>query len=122
MEGLGVTVDRVVYLSNAQTPPDRPNAFAYFITIRNESTATVTVKGRKWVITGDDGEITAVEADGVVGRFPRLEPGTSFSYNSFHVTDRVECRAEGSYLVVTDDGQKVVVRIPPFVMRVAEEA
>ena len=121
LPGLRVTVDRVVYQPDALTPPDRPHCFVYYITIHNDSNATVTIKGRKWVVTSEDGEITAVEGDGVVGQLPRMEPGEKFSYNSFHLLDRRSASAEGSYLGVDADGRRVLTRIPRFEMVVPQE-
>jgi ApaG protein len=113
LEGFGATVDRVVYAPDLPASPDQPHPFVYFITIRNESDRTVTVKGRKWVVRAEDGHVTAVEGDGVVGCFPRLEPGEQFSYNSYHTTAG-RAVAEGSYLAVTEDGEAVMALIPRF--------
>ena len=113
LEGFGATVDRVVYAPDLPASPDQPHPFVYFITIRNESDRTVTVKGRKWVVRAEDGHVTAVEGDGVVGCFPRLEPGEQFSYNSYHTTAG-RAVAEGSYLAVTEDGEAVMALIPAF--------
>lgn len=118
LPGLHVTVDRVVHRPDAQTPPDRPHCFVYFITIHNDSDATVTIKGRKWVVTNERGEVTAVEGDGVVGEFPEIAPGAHFSYNSFHVNDTRTAVAEGSYIGIDDQGRKVITRIPKFKMTV----
>ena len=120
LAGLRVTVDRVVHHRDAQTPPDRPHCFAYFITIHNDSDVTVTIKGRKWVVKNSRGEITAVEGDGVVGETPTIEPGDSFSYNSFHLNDTTRAVAEGSYIGVDKRGRKVLTRIPKFEMEVEE--
>lgn len=120
LPGLRVTVDRVVHHADAQTPPDRPHCFAYFITIHNDSDVAVTIKGRKWVVRNTRGEITAVEGDGVVGEFPRIEPGDSFSYNSFHLNDTTTAVAEGSYIGIDDSGRRVLTRIPKFEMQVNE--
>jgi len=73
--GFEASVDRVVYDPDLPASPDQPHPFIYYITIRNGSDRIVTVKGRKWVVRGEDGQVTAVEGDGVVGCFPRLEPG-----------------------------------------------
>ena|SRR5688572_9181751 len=116
LEGLRVTVDRVVYMPHLEAPADRPHPFVYFITIHNDSPDTVTIKGRKWVVTDASGHQVVVEGDGVVGKFPRLEPGENFSYNSYHViaSDSV---AIGSFFGIKEDGAPVFTRIPPFEMR-----
>ena len=113
LEGFGATVDRVIHAPDLPASPDQPHPFVYFITIRNESDRTVTVKGRKWVVRAEGGYVTAVEADGVVGCFPRLEPGEQFSYNSYHTTAG-RAVAEGSYLAVTEEGEVVMALIPSF--------
>jgi ApaG protein len=118
LPGLRVTVDRVVHYADAETPPDRPHCFAYFITIHNDSDVTVTIKGRKWVVTNERGEVTAVEGDGVVGEFPEIKPSESFSYNSFHLNDTNTAVAEGSYIGIDERGRKVLTRIPKFSMKV----
>jgi ApaG protein len=117
LTGLMVSVDRVVYLPEVEAPADRPYAFRYFITIRNESDETVTIKGRKWVVTDVNGQRVVVEGDGVVGQFPRLRTGEQFTYNSHHVIG-ADSYAEGAYLGVTDGGEAVTTRIPRFDMRV----
>ncbi len=116
LPGLHVTVDRVVHLRDAQTPPDRPHCFAYFITIHNDSDVAVTIKGRKWVVRNSRGEIMALEGDGVVGQFPRIEPGDTFSYNSAHLNDTTTAEAEGSYIGLDEQGRRVLTRIPKFEM------
>jgi ApaG protein len=112
--GLRVTVDRVVYHPEDETPPERPHCFVYFITIHNDTDSPVTIKGRKWVVTGENGEVTAVEGDGVVGEHPTIAPGDSFSYNSYHLLEGRRAVAEGSYLGVDGQGRTVVTRIPRF--------
>jgi ApaG protein len=115
---LFVTVDRVIYQPQAATPPDRPFCFVYFITIHNETSEAVTIKGRKWVVTNAAGEITAVEGEGVVGETPQIPPGGSFSYNSFHLLDTPKAIAQGSYLGIDATGRTVLTRIPKFEMTV----
>lgn len=117
LEGLHATVDRVVYVPDLEAPAERPHPFVYFITIHNDSAETVTIRGRKWVVTDDGGQRVVVEGDGVVGKFPRLESGEKFSYNSYHVIGR-DSVAEGSFFGVTEDGTRVFTRIPRFEMRV----
>ncbi|MGV3774336.1 MAG: Co2+/Mg2+ efflux protein ApaG [Verrucomicrobiales bacterium] len=120
LPGLRVTVDKVIYQPHVSADITQPYCFMYFITIHNDSDTTVTIRGRKWVVTNGKGEITAVEGDGVVGEFPELEPGTKFSYHSYHLLATVTGMAEGSYLGLDEAGRKVLTRIPRFKMRVPE--
>jgi len=121
LKGFEVTVDRVVYDPDLPASPEQPFPFVYYITICNGSDHTLTVKGRKWVVRGEDGKTCAMEGDGVVGCFPRLEPGESFSYNSYHTTAG-RAVAEGAYLGITEEGDAVLARIPPFEMVPCKDA
>lgn len=120
LEGLRVTVDRVKFMPQLQATEERPFPFVYFITIHNDSPETVTIKGRKWVVSDVRGETLVVEGDGVVGKFPRLDTGEHFSYNSYH-TIGADSMAEGAFIGVTEEGTPVLVRIPPFEMKVPAE-
>jgi ApaG protein len=117
LTSLRVLIDKVVYMPTLEAPPDRPYPFVYFITIDNQSSETVTIRGRKWVITDQLGQKMVVEGDGVVGEFPRLRPGERFSYQSYHVigTDSV---AEGAFIGISDQSVPFVARIPRFQMQV----
>jgi ApaG protein len=117
LPGFSATVDEVIYMDSLETPPDRPYAFVYFITISNKSKVPLTVKGRKWVIESKNKEKLVVEGDGVVGQTPHLDPGEKFSYNSYHVIAQ-DSVAHGSFLAVTDEGTPVITRIPRFEMAV----
>lgn len=118
--GLRVSLDRLVHQPGVLTPPDRPHCFAYYITIHNDGEETITIRGRKWVVTEASGDVTAVEGDGVVGEQPTLNPGEHFSYNSFHTIHSNRAMATGSYLGITDEGVPVVVPIPVFELVVPE--
>ena len=113
---LRVTIDKIVYVPTLEAPPDRPYPFVYFITIDNQSPETVTIRGRKWVITDQLGQKIVVEGYGVVGEFPHLRPGERFSYNSYHVIG-TDSAAEGAFIGISDQGP-FIVRIPRFEMRV----
>ena len=118
LPGLRVTVDKVVYHPKADSPSDRPHCFVYFITIHNDSDVDVTIKARKWVVTNERGEVTALEGEGVVGQTPHIPAGESWSYNSFHLLDTLTAVAEGSYLGLDESGRRVITRIPKFRMEV----
>ena len=116
LAGLRVTVDRVEHMPHLDAPAERPHPFVYFLTIHNDSEVTVTIKGRKWVVTDVEGQSVVVEGDGVVGEFPRLDPGDDFSYHSYH-TIGADSAAEGALFGVTTGGDFVLTRIPRFEMR-----
>ena len=119
LPGLRVELDKLVYRHGAdgQLPPDKPHAFIYFLTIRNDSDRTVTLLGRKWVIEHADGTRLVVEGDKIVGETPTLAPGAHFSYNSYHV-GHCAARAHGSFHGVDDQGAHIFVRIPAFDMEI----
>ncbi len=119
LPGLWVSIDRVEYVPNPSAPPHRPHQFAYYVTIHNDSLKVVTVLGRKWVVTNAKGHKMVVEADGVVGQFPRLTPGDQFQYNSYHLIDG-DSTAEGAYLCRDAEGAGVLARIPLFQMKVPQ--
>lgn len=113
LPGLSVTVDQVLYLPHLQVPPDKPHPFGYYLSIHNQSDETVTILGRKWIVTDEGGETLVVEGDGVVGKTPRLEPGQTFSYNSYHVIAEPSL-ATGTFFGQTEEGKPVYVRVPDF--------
>ncbi len=115
LDGLSVTVDEVQYDPTRPAPADRPHPFVYHVSIHNDSEETVNIFGRKWIVRDSDGDTLVVEGDGVVGQFPRLEPGQSFSYNSYHVI-KAESTASGSFFGKTGAGRPVCARIPGFEM------
>jgi len=116
--GISARVDNVAFAPGVDAPADRPFAFTYAVTVSNQSAEPVTIKGRKWVIKDlVSGRSHVVEVDGIAGRFPRLEPGECFRYDSFHVVAS-DSLAEGALLACDDAGQPLLVRFAPFVMRV----
>ncbi len=112
-EGLRVKVDDVIYMPSLDAPPDKPHPFVYFISIHNDSPQPVTVRGRKWVVQEQGGEITVVEGDGIVGQTPVIEPGGHFSYNSYHVIGR-NAKVTGAFFGETGAGEWIFARIPEF--------
>lgn len=117
-DGLRVRVDDVVYMPGLDAPPDKPHPFVYFISIHNDSPVPVHIRGRKWVVREDDGEVTVVEGDGVVGQMPVIEPGGHFSYNSYHVVAH-GADVNGAFFGEAA-GNRVFARIPPFRLEVPD--
>ena len=117
-KGLRVRVDDVVHMPGLDAPPEKPHPFVYFISIHNDSPVPVTILGRKWVVREDDGEVTVVEGDGVVGQTPVIEPGGHFSYNSYHVVAS-DAQVDGAFFGIAA-GDRIFTRIPSFRLTVDE--
>ncbi|MCH8474126.1 MAG: ApaG domain [Opitutales bacterium] len=116
--GLKATVDRVVYHYGGLTmPPGYPHAFIYFVTIHNNSSHIVILMGRKWIITESNGETTVVEGEKIVGQTPRIHPGDSWSYNSYHVT-KGNAEVHGSYYGQDCAGNLIRIPVSPFSLEV----
>jgi ApaG protein len=112
-EGLSVKIDDVIYMPSLDAPPDRPHPFVYFISIFNDSSVPVTIRGRKWVVVEDAGETTVVEGDGVVGQQPVIAAGEHFSYNSYHVVGKA-AGVSGAFFGETALGEWIYAKIPEF--------
>lgn len=116
--GIKVTIDQVVYHYGGLTlPPGHPHAFVYFLTIHNNSSQCVILQGRKWIITEASGSTSVVEGEKIVGQTPRIHPGDSWSYNSYHATQG-HAKAHGSFYGQDCSGNSIRIPIPPFALEV----
>ena len=88
--------------------------FAYTVSIANEGTDTVQLLSRRWVITDANGEVEEVEGPGVVGAQPVLRPGESFEYTSACPLRTAFGTMHGTYVMVTDGGDKFDAEIAAF--------
>lgn len=120
LPGLKVVLDRLVYHQDSSLSEEKPHAFIYFFTIQNLSDRSVTLLGRKWIITGEDGKTEVIEGTKIVGKTPTLAPGEEFSYNSYHVTN-VTAQATGSFYGIDQFKKPIRVTIPPFTMEVPKD-
>ncbi len=71
--------------------------FAFQILLENVSDGSVRLKGRKWVITGTDGQTTILEGENVFNIQPLLKPGEVFSYTGYHMLPSQPRRIELRY-------------------------
>ena len=121
LDGLQASLDKLVHHKEKSTVKGiNLHAFIYFITISNLSDRAVTLLGRKWILANSDGTTTVVEGEKIVGETPTIEPGKSFSYNSYHVT-HLSAKADGSFHGVDEFGNKIHIRMQPFQLEIPEE-
>ena len=87
--------------------------FGYRVRIENEGGETVQLLTRHWRITDGRGRVVEVKGEGVVGEQPLLEPGEAFQYTSGTPLPTPTGIMAGSYQMVTDQGERFDVTIPP---------
>lgn len=110
-----ITVDVESTYVEAQSEPDLERfVFAYTITLTNDGSAPARLVSRHWVITDANDEVREVKDIGVVGKTPRIIPGKSFTYRSHAVLETPYGLLQGSYQMLTDDGQEFIASIPDF--------
>jgi ApaG protein len=113
--GVKVTV-RSNYVPERSQPAAGRWFFAYRIRITNRGAVPVRLLNRHWVITDAHGEVEEVRGPGVVGEQPTLAPGESFEYTSFCPLPTPFGTMEGSYEMVTADGERFWADIGRFTL------
>jgi ApaG protein len=103
------------YLAAHSRPDQRQYAFAYTITISNDSDVPVQLLSRHWIITDADNTVQEVRGEGVVGEQPLIPPGESFRYTSGATLPTPVGYMEGSYTMVQRrEGKKTAADDPRF--------
>lgn len=113
--GVRVTVHSE-YAPDKSEPSRNQWFFLYTVTISNEGTETVQLLTRHWLITHGTGHIDEVRGPGVVGKQPTLKPGESFEYTSGCPLPTPFGVMEGTYLMVTEAGERFDAKIAPFTL------
>jgi ApaG protein len=106
------------YLAERSSPRDSQYLFQYHVRISNVGTETAQLISRAWVITDADGEVDRVKGPGVVGEQPALPPGGSFEYTSFCPLKTAVGSMQGTYQMVTPDGEEFDAVIAAFTLAV----
>ena len=102
------------YLEDQSDPKERRYVFSYTITIRNEGKVPARLLTRHWIITDSNGKVQEVRGEGVVGEQPYLKPGQGFRYSSGAVLETPVGAMQGSYQMVTDEGEQFDAPIAAF--------
>jgi len=106
------------YLSDRSSPRDSQYLFAYQVRISNTGTETAQLVSREWIITSAEGDVERVKGPGVVGEKPVLQPGGSFEYTSYCPLKTAVGSMQGSYQMVTAEGEKFDAQIAPFTLAI----
>ena len=105
---------QTTYLEHQSEPREHRYVFAYTITIRNEGAVPARLLTRHWIITDANGQVQEVKGPGVVGEQPHLQPGEGFRYSSAASLETPVGTMQGSYQMVTRDGEQFDAPIAAF--------
>jgi ApaG protein len=115
----GIQIEvKTAYLRERSSPAESSYLFMYTIRISNVGTETAQLISREWIITNADGEVERVKGPGVVGEKPVLPPGGSFEYTSYCPLKTPVGSMQGTYQMVTANGEHFDAVIAPFTLAV----
>jgi ApaG protein len=106
------------FLVGQSKPEDDQYAFAYHITIENNSSQAVKLLARHWIIVDSNQQQKEVQGPGVIGEQPRIEVNERYQYSSGVVLKTPIGTMQGSYQMVNDLGHPVEAPISPFLLAV----
>ena len=115
MSGIMIQV-KTQYLAEHSSPAVQRFAFAYSISITNNSDQPVQLLRRHWIITDGNRKVEEVRGDGVVGQQPWIAPQQSFHYTSGAVLETPVGTMEGSYSMQQENGDAFKALIPRFTL------
>jgi ApaG protein len=111
------------YLPQENLPPEfavaepdtkKQFVFRYKITMTNTGTEPARLLTRHWIIVDGEGKREDVRGKGVVGEFPKLAPGGSYSYVSYCPLPTTWGTMEGAYTYERDDGKRFQAKVGRF--------
>ena len=115
----GIRIEvRSTFLAERSSPRDSSYLFQYDVRITNVGSETAQLISREWIITNADGEVERVKGPGVIGEQPVLAPGSAFEYTSYCPLKTAVGAMQGSYQMVTTNGDRFDAWIAPFTLAV----
>ena len=104
------------YLQDQSDPENNRYVFAYTVGIENRGAKPVKLLSRHWIITDDNDRVEEVRGTGVVGQQPMIGPGQVFHYTSGAVLTTGFGTMQGSYEMLSEDGEKFAAPVPAFLL------
>jgi ApaG protein len=117
---ISVTV-KTEYLANQSIPDENQFAFAYHITITNNSNYGVVLMHRHWIIIDANDQRQEVKGAGVIGEQPLIPTNATFKYSSGTVLNTPIGTMQGSYQMVDEFGGALDVPIDPFLLAIPNQ-
>ena len=112
---INVSVD-VEYLQKQSTLEENQFAFAYHITITNNSSYGIVLLHRHWIIIDANEQRQEVKGAGVIGEQPLIPSNAQYKYSSGTVLNTPIGTMQGSYHMVDEFGNPLEVPIKPFLL------
>ena len=107
-----------MYVPTRSDPDQDAYFFAYRVRIENLGEEAVQLISRHWIITDGDGAVEEVRGEGVIGEQPHLNPGETYEYTSACPLSTCVGTMEGSYQMVSANGESFDAQIAPFTLAV----
>ena len=114
----GIRVEVIARYSPENSRPFEDTwVFQYTVRITNQSTETVQLLTRHWIITDALDRTREVKGPGVIGEQPTLAPGESFKYSSWCPLETATGMMHGTYQMVGPGGVEFDIEIAPFALK-----
>lgn len=111
----GVVVEVAPQFLESESAPDEDRfIWRYAIRIVNQRAGAVRLLRRHWRLVDCRGHAEEVRGDGVVGRQPRIEPGSAFAYASFAPLRAPSGVMGGAFEMVAQSGEVLTIATPHF--------
>ena len=114
-KGIDISVT-TQYLQEQSDPENNRYVFAYTIGIENKREQAVKLLSRHWIITDDNNKVEELRGSGVLGQQPMIAPGQVFHYTSGAVLTTGFGTMQGSYEMLSADGETFAAPIPAFLL------
>ena len=102
------------YLEDHSDPYEDSYLWSYKVIIKNNEKEKIKLISRHWKIFDSNGNFREVKGKGVVGEQPTIEPGDKFEYTSGTPLKTSSGIMQGSYQMLSFDGEEFKVDIPAF--------
>lgn len=106
------------YIASESEPSAERYAFTYTITIHNQGKSAARLVTRHWLVSDAHGKVEEVHGEGVIGQQPLLQPGEIFRYTSGTLIATPVGVMQGSYGMISADGETFAAVIPAFTLAV----
>jgi len=87
----------------------------YHITIANESRSKMELTKREWNISNEQGNVMVLKGDGIFGKFPTINPGERYEYESWTSSFQGSGWMDGTFAMRNKDTNSITeIQIPKF--------